>query len=107
MNVDDEQAKQLIKEFIGLKAVVDDAYDQMRALTGMSPESPLGRVIYQTLDAYLQTLQRLIDPDNDWLDWFVWENDCGKQGLSAGYGDKMTPINSLDDLIELMKTAQP
>ena len=38
-----------------------------------------------------------------WLDWFVHENDCGRKGHEAGYDNRVKPIRTAEDLIDLIE----
>jgi hypothetical protein len=44
----------------------------------------------------------LVDTD-DWISWFIWDNECGKKEFEAGYLE-MKKICNIDDLLELINS---
>lgn len=83
-----------------------DAIDQMRAVAeaiGARPESPMIEAFDKVaLIAVEATEREITGKDTGWIGWFIWENDCGKRKMEAGYDGKMKPIETIDDLIDLM-----
>lgn len=53
---------------------------------------------------YTKLISELIGDNNEWVDWFVYENDFGKKEMEFGYKDSITcKIKSIDDFIKLME----
>ena len=55
------------------------------------------------LDSYIALLSESVGDDNNWVDWFVWEDDFGKKKLKAGYDGKEKKICNVDKLWELIE----
>ncbi len=55
------------------------------------------------IDAYIDILSIAMEDDNDWIAWFVFDNDFGKKGLKAGYKNKMKKIVTIKQLYNLIK----
>ena len=51
----------------------------------------------------MQEVMQKIGDDSNWLDWFIFENDCGEKAMEAGYDKNLKPIKTIDDLIELIE----
>jgi hypothetical protein len=51
---------------------------------------------------YIELIAELIGVKSDWISWYVWENDFGEKGMSAGYDGKLKPITNLKELYELI-----
>jgi hypothetical protein len=51
---------------------------------------------------YIELIAELIGVKSDWISWYIWENDFGEKGMSAGYDGKLKPITNLKELYELI-----
>lgn len=51
------------------------------------------------------TMLRLIDKQ-DWIAWYIYDNDCGKAEMKAGYDEKIKPIRNSRDLAKLIVKAE-
>lgn len=48
-------------------------------------------------------MDRIYSPKDNWISWWVWENELGKGKRSAGYDGKIKAIKTIDDLIRLIE----
>jgi hypothetical protein len=67
----------------------------------LDTEGELFSAIWDSFDALI----KLIDTDG-WLEWHLWENECGKNAMEAGYDGEMKSITNSRDLAELIHKAQ-
>lgn len=80
-------------------------WNKLEAVTGYTDsESPLGRAVWGTFDAYTRTLADLIGDRAEWLEWYHLENQMGARGheASARPGQKPRPIRNIQDLAKLI-----
>jgi len=54
------------------------------------------------IDAYINILSVAMKDYNEYIAWFVFENDFGKKQLSAGYDKKLKKIVTLKQLYNLI-----
>jgi hypothetical protein len=47
------------------------------------------------------TLVKLIDADG-WVEWYLYENECGKNAMEAGHDNELKPITNSRELAELI-----
>ena len=80
----------------------DKAYDELARVVGRDPESALWGVMYKAQSALVAQTSKLIGDEGEWLSWFIWENECGRKGLQAGYDKKMTRIKTAAQLARLI-----
>jgi hypothetical protein len=40
--------------------------------------------------------------DDDWLHWFIYENDCGENKMEAGFSEKMRPIVDVESFVDML-----
>ncbi len=38
----------------------------------------------------------------EWLEWYIYDNDCGAAKMKAGFGDVVNPIKNSRDLAKLI-----
>jgi hypothetical protein len=43
---------------------------------------------------------------DNWIDWYIYENDWGKKEFTAGYDKDIKPIKTYSDLYDLIVKAQ-
>jgi len=59
------------------------------------------------LDSYIKLLADYMGGDKDgWIEWYIWENDMGKQRMEAGYVGKSSRISNPKQLYKLIKQGQ-
>lgn len=71
-------------------------------LSAISPGA-ICEVGYKFLDDYIKLLSEAVGDEDDWIEWYVFENNMGKRGMKAGYGGKEKKITTLDQLWGLIQ----
>jgi hypothetical protein len=62
----------------------ESTWDRIEALTDYTDtESPLGKAVWDTFDAYTVTLSALIGDTGEWLDWYHLANAMGAKSLAV------------------------
>ena len=56
---------------------------------------------YTAMWSMFDTLLECID-QTEWIEWYIYENNCGTDKLEAGYDDKWSPIENSRDLAKLI-----
>lgn len=57
---------------------------------------------------YIKLVASQIGDTNDGIEWFVWENDCGKRGHKAGnkrHSQKIVTSEDYLNLLEMIKNS--
>lgn len=98
--------KEKIEHFIRLYEDRNGLLDDFQSLFGVSDDSRVFE-LFSMLDDYMLTLlEEVIGDDDKWVEWYIYENDCGGRGFEAGYDGIKKPINSVDDLVELIRESK-
>jgi hypothetical protein len=103
--VSDETWASVVKILVSLdehQRVFDSATDQLM----ISPESPLKEPFYSVTDDLIAACSDLAGDHFDSLSWWVYENDHGRNGLSAGADGDMRKIMSYEDLRWLLEVVE-
>lgn len=69
---------------------------------GISPEGELFSHLVLTIEPIVKLLEHRYN-DTHWIDWYVYECECGRTPLEAGYDDNMRIIECVGDLIWLLE----
>lgn len=108
MTLDRETTKSRIESIIAQKK----AFEAVTSAMGLQVESPLNEAFYSLFHAAVIAIEHAATgeaPIKDevgyegWLEWFIYENDCGERGHEAGYDGNMKQIRTVDDLLDLME----
>lgn len=83
--------------------VSNHAYEALRGVVGCDPDSTLWLAVFGMQDAIVKQTARLIGDECEWLQWFVFENDCGCKGLEAGFNGKTRRIKTAAQLAKLIE----
>lgn len=69
---------------------------------GLDPNGLLFNTVWNLSDHYTFALTKLVGDNGKWLEWFQAENEMGARGREAGYDGALKPVETLDDLYELI-----
>lgn len=90
----------MLKNWLECFLRIEAEFDALNKLLGVSAESPLIRAMYEGHDLATKYLSELLGDENNMLDWFLWDNQCGERQLKAKAPSwkKARKINSLKSL---------
>lgn len=86
-----------IENIVGHYQRLDAACDAARDAGCLSTEGKLHDAIWEGFSGMLN----LMDHD-EWISWFIFENDCGKRALKAGFDGHLRPIRTARQLAKLI-----
>lgn len=97
-----DETKALIESLIECHLAGENARLQAAKAVGCRPENPLFDAMSKMETLAIESVSNLIGDEGQWLDWFIWENDCGKRGMqcSVGTTSEMMAIRTIDDLLD-------
>jgi len=52
---------------------------------------------------YIELMEDVFEDKGSWIQWFVFENDWGVHGYEAGLIGKSSPIQTIEQLYDLIK----
>ena len=56
---------------------------------------------YRAICNSFEEMLKLLDIDG-WISWYIYDNDCGKKAMKAGYHGKTKPIRTSRQLAQLI-----
>ena len=90
--------EELIKDYNKLTIFCDSVLE----LFGNSPESKFFDIIWEQFEKRLSFIEETFKTE-DWISWYIYDNECGKGKLEAGFKDNMKKIENVDDLIYVIE----
>ena len=96
------QAIKLIKQLVDHRLITEEKYTILNKELGLIPESPFFNLVDDIFCFALDRVVDIIGDKGEWVDWFMWENDCGRNGLEAGEDGKMKKIKTVEQLVNLI-----
>jgi hypothetical protein len=82
---------------------LDKQFIAVNNLTGMTIDSPFGEVVWRSFERYTAILSDSIGDHGSWLDWYVYDNQCGERGFEVDINGKTTKIRTLKQLLKAIK----
>ena len=103
-----EEKITLIEQLIKHKRDMDVFREKFDELFGVLPGfEGNGDCHYQVFDNlfndFIKMVAKEIGDSDCGINWFVWENDCGKEGLEADVNGEMKIIKTASDYIDFVE----
>lgn len=98
---------ELLEEWQEKLQNLDDVEDALDASIMPSIECPLYQAMWAIESAYTRALSILVGDKGEWLSWYRYENDFGKNKMQAGYDNKLKPITNLKELLAIIEFKVP
>ena len=98
------EAEELISELLKSYEDITTQFDVMAKFTGCDCESQLWHPIWKMNDLLIQTVAELIGDESETLNWFIWDNECGKRKLkhSLPNSKRMRIVKDVKSLLDVL-----
>ena len=106
--MDKKQIQVYVDEIINQFNKIESMYDKLNEIFTLDPGAPIATIVYETFNLYVKATSQIIGDKDNWIDWYIWDNDCGKKGFEAKTHEfnKMKKINTTKDLVKLIMDSQ-
>lgn len=97
--------KQKVKIVAELKNILKENEKELSNIYnifGANPDGNFQRSVFKLQDFAIKQTSKIIGDNEEWLDWFIYENDWGEKAFEAGYDDNLKEIKTIDDLVDLL-----
>ena len=92
-----------IKKAIDAHKAASDAFDKLESALGVQPDFGFFNECWKAMEASLKAVSIAVGDKDDWISWFAYDNDYGREALKAGYGDNLKSIRNVKGLIWLIE----
>ena len=101
-----EEKIKLVQECIDTADEIHSMEQKWKDFTGSFPESvPVYELLYNIHDRLLNHAAKSIGDSESWIEWHIWENECGKRAFEASVaGGKLRKIKTARDLVRLIES---
>lgn len=87
-----------VQDFLDKYARYDEAGNKLNEVIGFWYEGELGEAIGRLMDDHITLLEQDVGLVPDWIQWYIYDNDCGKHELEVTVGGETRKICNLDGL---------
>ena len=95
--------KELDRHFNVIKTYHRKRRAAERGLMPLTTEYPCILIADDLEDGYIKAIAELAGDKDQFIDWYIYENDFGRKKYEAGYDGKMKPIKNTRDLLNLIE----
>lgn len=95
----------LLKSYINEIKFIYDSFDTLNKVLGMGPDNIIYEFAFKLVDPLVKLLDLYYESDN-WIEWYVYDNNFGTAELDAVYNENTRKIENIEDLITLIKERQ-
>jgi len=73
----------LLTEWLLEYKKVESTNDSIEMLFGKNPDGNVQTRFWQLFESYTKLVAIQVGDDFKWLEWFLYDNDCGKKAMEA------------------------
>ena len=95
--------KEAVEKFIKIYKQKELLLDKLQELFGFTDSVMLYDTLFAMENFSIELVEEIVDDKGKWIEWFVYENDCGEKEYEAGLFDHLKKIKTVDDLLELIE----
>ena len=78
-------------------------FDRLDALFGTTSDSKFFNSVWLAFDSYCITVEKAIGDTTEAVNWFIFENKCGKAGMTCEWNGKKFKMKSVTDLVKFIE----
>ena len=90
-----------LQNIIEKRRQVEKAFQDANEVGIIDINSPFFNAMWQAIES----VTRIVDP-HGWIEWYIYENECGDMELTATVNDKAFKVKSEKDLLALIKESE-
>lgn len=99
----DEKIK-IVTETVRLYKEFSAASDAFCKAAGATLDKGVLDAAWRCVEYHRRHTERIIEDKAEWLDWFIYENDCGEKELKVKYSNRWRAIRTPKDLVRVMES---
>ena len=100
--MDKREAKELVNNLVSNYKKISENYGKLDEIFGISPDCKFFDSVFKMEEEYISVVQKLVGDDTESVMWYIFDNNCGKDGKKASVNGKEKYIKNVDDLIWLI-----
>ena len=97
-----KEKKKLINNVLDQYNKLVKVFDLLNQIVGSNSESLIHETVWKLFDEYIDCMEMKLDDEGEWLIWYIWENNRGKNELEAESDGKKRKVKNVNDLLWVM-----
>lgn len=98
----------IIKRLVRAYNELERRFKAAEALFGCDPETPFQKTMYTTLlGGYVDAVSELVGDQSDWVNWYIWDNNCGARAGKVSWTENGKPVEievrTVADLVKVIE----
>lgn len=77
--------------------------DALKSTLNPDPGCALYDSVFKMIDVAVKATASALGDKSEWLDWMIYENDCGHKGHEAGRVCTFRPIRTAEDILDIIE----
>ena len=102
-----KQKLYLIDNLIAAHNAIHKQLDILKLSLYPDPGSPLYTAVFDILNSAIESTSAAIGDTGKWIDWYIHDNDCGKNGYEATYANAekivVFIVNNTSDILDVVE----
>ena len=102
-----EQKLKLIDNLVTAYNAMHEQLDILRLSLYPDPGSPFYTAIFSLLDSAIESTSAAIGDTGKWIDWYINDNDCGRNGYEVTYANTkkivVFVVNNTSDILDVVE----
>lgn len=92
-----------VKKAVEAHKAASDAFDTLQNALGVQPDFGFFDECWKAMEASLKAVSIAVGDEQDWISWYAYDNDYGREALKAGYDGKLRRIRNVKGLVRLIE----
>ena len=93
----------LLEKWNGQYNALYESWEKISEVFGDCLNSEMFNNTFEMFDAYTEAVAKLVGDDNEWLFWWIFECEQGKNNGNVKIGKKKFKSNSVKDLLKIIE----
>ena len=82
---------------------IQEVIDDLKTLFGDCVESKIVDQMIKMFNRQLKLAKQLVNDNEGWLEWFIFDNECGYREFNVVIGKKEFVVCSVNDILEVIE----
>ena len=92
-----------VKKVIEAQKSVSEAFDKLEEVLGVRSDSEFFNTYWKAIELCIEAVSIAVGDEQDWISWYIYDNEYGKKKMKAGYDGKLKKIGAIKDLVKLIE----
>lgn len=92
-----------VKKAVEAQRSASEAFDKLEEVLGVRADSEFFNPYWKAMGECVEAVSIAVGDEQDWISWYIYDNEHGEKGMKAGYDGKLKKIGSIKALVRLIE----